>query len=421
MLEISSWSLSGERVTRRTRVDLNDVIQIPGSATAEVQLLKMLSLPNGQLILHIYDYQSNRLLLVGFTEQDLTTVNAPAITYGHTGTGGLNVDWANVPVTATAYNASNNQVVGTVPGSYGPNGSSVVVADAGTRQVKGFIPLANEASSIALSSNGQFAYVLEGTTVQQVNLNSFSVGWSWTSSDCGITSITTRPGMPQQVLALGGSSLHLIDNGVEVSSLVRKQYSLCASVDASFYGGTAYFTDSNRIIEFIPAVNTGDVSVYDASNNVLVAQAPAPIGFSGGSGGYVDLSLGFVYSSGGDIADATSLVMSTVAPQITLYTNGINLSVDYPDGMNMSCGCGLLTAFLPLSSVRFLAVRQQLPGVAIFDVMNGSTLSGRAILTDNMIGQSYLQPTRLDASTIAFGQSASFLGQGSLYFVQFPF
>ena len=80
-----------------------------------------------------------------------------------------------------------------------------------------------------------------------------------------------------------------------------------------------------------------------------------------------------------------------------------------------------MTAFTPLTADRFLAVRQQLAGVALFDVFTDTAHTGRLFVTDAVIGTSQLEPSVLDARTVAFGQASRPLGQGAIYWMQLPF
>jgi len=417
-LELTSWALHGERATRRTHLNLHDVIQIPGSiATAEVYLKKMLALPNGRVILHISDFQSYRFLLVSIDSADIATVSAPPISYGHLEQSGTTIDQVDLPVTATAYDPNANRVYGLVSGSYGPNGSSLAALDYSSKQVIGFVPLDYEPTMLSISSDGQYAYVSDGlSNIQQIDLNSLTLGWSWDATDCCISSMTLRPGYPQQLVADSDKTIHFINGGIEASSFADPHHN---------YPGTALFTDSNRIIEFLPSIASSNVNIYNIASSNLVSNGQFDIGFSSGGGAYRDFTgSGFVYNDAGEVADQNTLAKSNVAPPMLYYSmdTSANMSVTFPNGnLGGSCGCSILTAFTPLSSTRFLAARQQMLGAAMFDVMTGNQLSGRLIITDPIIGQSFLQPTQINTSTITFGQNSGVLGKGSLYLIQFSY
>jgi len=416
-LELASWTLDGGRVTRRTRLNLRDVITIPGLATSEVELERSLVTPSGQIVLHIYDYQSNHLLLVSVSPDQFAPVAAPTVAQGHVEASGTVLDWVDVPATATAFDPASNRLYGIVPGSYGPNGSSVVALDGASKQVLGFALLRGEPRALALSSDGRYAYAQLDSGVQQVDLSTLSGAWFWPAGECPISAIAPRPGYPQQVFVSAGTEMHLVDSGHDVSTLPRPATSGCG------YTGAALFTDSNRLVVMQPEFGT--LSVYDLSAGSLApVAAPAGAVAGGGTGYFQATRVGYVYNDGGDIADTQALRMTPVAPASLSYTldSSANYEAQFQNlALGGSCGCGPLTAFTPLTSSRFLAVRQQLRGVAMFDLYNGTTHGGRLVVTDPVIGSSHLEPTVLDSSNIAFGQASGALGQGAVYWLRLPF
>ncbi len=416
-LVLSSWSEDGERLTRRSRLNLRDVITIPGFATAEVSILKSMFTPDGRLLLHIWDYQSSRLLLVVVPPDELAAVAAPPVTYGHLAQDGAVLDWVDVPATATAFDPVAGRLYGIVPGSYGPQGASIVALDAASRQVLGFVPVPGEPLALSLSSDGLSAYVTLDNGVQQVNLATLTAGWFWRQSDCTISAVAPRPGYPSQVLIATGVEMHLLDAGSEIARIAPMPIGLCGSA------GPVLFSDSNQLAVLM--TDMARVDMYSLQSGAIV-QVPTPVGaVAGGGGGYFRATAsGYAFNDGGDVADARTLTIVPQAPTHLSYVNDFsaNYEADFTNlGLGGSCGCGPLTAFTPLTADRFLAVRQQLAGVALFDVFTDTAHTGRLFVTDAVIGTSQLEPSVLDARTVAFGQASRPLGQGAIYWMQLPF
>jgi hypothetical protein len=425
-IEIASWSLNGERATRRTRLNLHDVIQIPGVATAEVFLENMIAIPGGKIILHVSDFQSNRMLLISIDPTELVTVNDQTVTHSHAEQNGVIVDQINLPIIQSSYDKNSNRTYGIVSGSYGSKGSSLVAIDNATMQPIGFVPLSYEPTQLSVSTDGSFGYVSDGfNNIQQIDLASMQLGWSLDIVDCGISSITTRPGYPQQLTVSGGKNIHLLDGGIESNYVQRSNWSGCQNYNLPNYPSTVMFTDSARIVEFVPEIASSNVNLYNVTTGNISSNGQFDIKFSMGGGAYRDFdNLGFIYNDAGDIADQNTLAISTVAPSMLSYGSDptANFSVTLPNSnLGGSCGCAPLTAFTPLSATRFLGVHQQLPGVVLFDVLTGTQLSGRIFMTGNVIGQSFLQPMQIDDYTMSFSQQSGVLGMGSIYFVRFPY
>ncbi len=416
-IELASWNLDGARVARRSRLNLQDVITIPRLATSEIEMIRSVVTTSGQMVLHIHDYQSRRLLVVSVPPDQLAAVNAASIDAGHHDAGATVLDWVDVPAGALAYDAAAGRLYGIVPGSYGPRGSSVVALDSVARRVLGFVSLPSEPRAITLSSDGRFAYVQLDNGVQQVDLGSLALGWFWPLAECPISAIAPRPGHPQQVLVSAGSETDLVDQGRTVSSIPRPKGSFCGAT------GAALFSSPDRVSIMQSALGT--LTTLDLSTGSLNPVANPPGAVAGGGGGYFNATgYGYAYSSGGDVADLQTFQMSADAPTSISYL--LDSSGNYEArfqslSLGGSCGCGPLTAFAALAPRRFLAVHQQLRGVAMLDVFGGTQRTGRLFVTDPVIGSSRWVPSVLDANNVAYGQSSGALGQGSIYWLRLPF
>lgn len=414
--QVDQWSLSGQRVLRRARVNLHGVIPDTTVVSPSIEVLDVKVLPGGQIIVALIDSVLQVPTLVSLRTSDLVDVVAPTIQYQHKEASGVTVDWFDLPTDGLTFNPARNRLYGLVPGAYGPQGSSLVEIDMISKRVQRFLLLDREQRRMTLSKDGRYAYVASDHHIDQIDLQTWSRGWTWTSDDGGIFSLDSRPSRPEELAVLTQSKVHWVARGTTVASTERT-----ASID--IYSGDVFFRTADSLAEFVPSLTAATPTYTLSDANATLTSTPATFMLSSFGANSFAANAGLAYSMQGEAVDLLTLTDYANAPAMTAYVNDFSVggyTTHYPGGGD---GSGGLTVdhFAALTRDRYLIARTFNAGV-MFDVNDGLTRSLRFVIADpyNLESPPIATLAPIDASHAAFSQVAGGgMGVGATYILGF--
>lgn len=393
-IDVAIVSLDGERTLRRSRLDLRRIITIPGIATAEIDVVDVLGLPDGTIELLVNDFQSSRLLVISLSESELAATVSPALATGRVERDGVAVGWMDLPLLAQAFDAARQRFVGVTPGSWGSLGSALVVVDPATLHITGSVLLNREPRDLALSEDGQFAYVMDDGGIQQIHLDTLALGWSWKASGV-VSAMAVRPGTSRQLAVTAAGQLVLIDDGILAGQTPA------APITSS---GLA-FKDANTVVE----LQVGSLAyVHSLSGNQIQPYVMRSVEL--GASSYPDVhSLGQrAFNRGGQVLDLVTMNTDPAAPTLTELRTG---------------NAGTVDGFVPLDPSSFLALRQAYGSDAIprliVEVWGSHSLQLDFTIADpgKTLLRSALLPTRMGPRSAAVGQHDATRGEGLTVFL----
>lgn len=387
-LEVQLFGLDGERVERWSRLDLSAVIPVPGVATPELDIRKVVSLPNGTLLLLTRFHLDGQRTLISLAESDLAPAISPAPVAGSHQQDGLTVSWTTVPTLAQVSDDARGRLVGLTPGIYGSNGSAVVVIDKQNRSVLGTVRLSREPRGLVLSSDGVFAYVWDERGVQQVNLSTFSTGWNWRSDAGWVTSLAFQPGSGQRLAVRTADQIVLLDGAQVMARLARR-----ADGDAALS-----FLSPSRLVE----VTNRSATAYQVTATAVqfASEHNAEL-----DRGVVRTWGTLAYSQGGQVFDLTRMLTSTESPSYQALT--------------ATPGSREVMGYAPLATNRSLVLRSDYPSL-ILEEWTADTKGATWTLVDQGadLGWSALIPVRLGSRQVGLGQYNSTNGTGATFFIE---
>lgn len=411
--QVDQWSLSGERVLRRVRINLRGLIPATTITSPTIEVLDVKVLPGGQIVVLLIDSILQRPTLVSLNTSDLVDVVAPSIQYQHKEEAGVTVDWFDLPTDSLTFNPSLDRLYGVVTGAYGPRGSSLVEIDAVSKRVLRFLLLDHEPRRMTLSKDGRFAYVASDFQIDQIDLQTWTRGWTWYSDDGGIYSLDGRPAHSEELAVLTASKVQWASRGTTVASAKRP---------TGGYGGDVFFRTADTLAEFVPSIIAGTptYALSDASSSLTVGpQSSMLTGFGGFS---FASNAGLAYSMVGEAVDLSSLTDYANAPPVMTYFNDMSVggyTIRYPSGD----GSGGLSVdhFAALTKDRYLIARSFAAGV-MFDVNDGLTRSSRFVIADpfNLDSAPTSSLSPIDSRRAALGSVAGgAMGVGATYILGF--
>lgn len=392
-IDVAIVSLDGERTLRRSRLDLRRIITIPGLATPEVDIVDVLGLPDGTIELLVYDYQSSRLLLVSVSEGELAETVSPVPVTGRVARNGITVDWMTLPLLAKAFDATRQRLVGVTPGSWGSLGSALVVVEPSTMQIAGSVLLSREPRALALSEDGQFAYVMDDSGIQQIHLGTLALGWFWRTTGF-VSAMAVRPGVSGQIAVSVAGRLVLVDGGVVVDQ-----------TPSALSSPSLAFKDANTVVE----LTTGSYAYARALLSNRFQPYVVHVVDLGGSGYPEIYSLGQrAFNRGGQVLDLPSMNMDPAAPTLSELWGG---------------NPGTIDGFVPMDQTSFLALRQKYewnsPPKLIFELWDSDAMRLDFTVADpgGTLLRSAFLPTRMGPRSAAIGQHDATRGEGLTLFV----
>src|SRR5271154_1448424 len=177
-------------------------------------------------------------------------------------------------------------------------------------------------SQLVLSSDGQYAYVLEAQAgdpanfywVERFRMSDFGLDETLSLGSMGSFSISTVPGSPHAVAVNTGAAITIYDD------LTPRPNSLQLGALSSDYASLAWWPDGSQLVGYEPTSQMLYTSSANASGltqpgspvNVVLNNGPSDVEVT------LQVSNGLIYSSAGRVYDPVAMALQTPFPLVSL-------------------------------------------------------------------------------------------------------
>jgi trimeric autotransporter adhesin len=232
-----------------------------------------------------------------------------------------------IPLYTMAWSAANQRIYATVPNGAASNPNSLVVINPATATIDTVLPLGQgtDPSSLALSADGQYAYVIEQTASEVVRINLSTMSADETIPIPGLTSgytLKVPPGLPGSFAVETDNTttaLLLFDGTVQ-----RQQAFSTGSLSAQV--PYTWGADDTTLFAFDDTIVSGTMYQLAASSTGLaVTQKTSGVNLADSELYDLQFANGLIYSSTGYIFNPTT--NSTQTPFAMQNTNPIGTTV----------------------------------------------------------------------------------------------